>query len=77
MEGRGGRGAKKVKDFDQTEHDHLWAERDSGGGRVFNEVATGQTDAQSLSGHCKTTTTLHVSFPVTFLSLVLSLATGR
>lgn len=40
------------------------------GGGVFNEVATGQTGVQSLSGH-ETTTTLDISFPVIFLSFRL------
>lgn len=46
---RGGRGVAKVKDLDETP---------LGQESVLDGVAA----AQSLSGPCKTTTTLHVSF---------------
>lgn len=52
--------------------------REAGGdGAVLKEVGTRQTEAESFSlrhsRHCKTTTTLDISSPLIFLSLILCL----
>lgn len=82
--GREGGQGLKVKDFDQTEHDHSGRvkKREGEEEEVYKEVVTWQTEARSLSRHrrhCKTTTTLDISFPVIFLSFTpyLTDRTGR
>lgn len=82
-DGSGGREGLKVKDFDRTEHDHLRAKRAKSREAKRRQVFvfcffwrnwTWQTRSFSwLSRRYKTTTTLDISFPVTFLSLWLCL----